>query len=442
MDTDALLAPVARAVHAHVRHRPAAVALRDARSTTTYAELWERATGTADELRRARVTAGGLVAVHLPSGPEAVVAMLGTWLAGAAVLPLDTATPEERRTQLLARSGASAVIDHRDGGRVRPLDGGRPTSGDPAARPAYVIHTSGSTGTPKGVLVGHEALAGHVAACTGLFGLTPADTVLQFASIGFDVAQEEIWPTLAAGATLAFREPGVLDAAGLAATADDLGVTVLQLPTAYWRMLCGELDGAPGPSFDGVRTVVIGGENATTADAHAHRRSPLGRTTLVNGYGPTETVVTATALVLTPGTPVPGTASLPIGGPVGNRLLHVLDERREPAADGTGELWIGGPLLADGYLHDPERTRERFLADPYAKEPGARMYRTGDLVRRLPEGGLEFLGRVDNQVKVRGHRIELDEADRHLMETPGVAAAASFTLDDGAGGRLLAAAGT
>ncbi|MFC7472554.1 AMP-binding protein [Actinomadura keratinilytica] len=221
-----------------------------------------------------------------------------------------------------------------------------------------------------------------------------------------------------------------------------MGVTVLQLPTAYWRMLCGELDGAPGPSFDGVRTVVIGGENATAADAHAHRRSPLGRTTLVNGYGPTETVVTATALVLTPGTPVPGTASLPIGGPVGNRLLHVLDERREPAADGTGELWIGGPLLADGYLHDPERTRERFLADPYAKEPGARMYRTGDLVRRLPEGGLEFLGRVDNQVKVRGHRIELDEADRHLMETPGVAAAASFTLDDGAGGRLLAAAVT
>ncbi|MFB8408828.1 non-ribosomal peptide synthetase [Streptomyces albidoflavus] len=442
MDTDALLAPVARAVHAHVRTRPTAVALRDARSTTTYAELWERATGTADELRRAGVTAGGLVAVHLPSGPGAVVAMLGTWLAGAAVLPLDTATPEERRTQLLARSGASAVIDHRDGGRARPLDGGRPTSGDPAARPAYVIHTSGSTGTPKGVLVGHEALAGHVTACTGLFGLTPDDTVLQFASIGFDVAQEEIWPTLAAGATLAFREPGVLDAAGLAATADDLGVTVLQLPTAYWRMLCGEFDGAPGPSFDGVRTVVIGGENATAADAHAHRRSPLGRTTLVNGYGPTETVVTATALVLTPGTPVPGTASLPIGGPVGNRLLHVLDERREPAADGTGELWIGGPLLADGYLHDPERTRERFLADPYAKEPGARMYRTGDLVRRLPEGGLEFLGRVDNQVKVRGHRIELDEADRHLMETPGVAAAASFTLDDGAGGRLLAAAVT
>ncbi|WP_246574842.1 amino acid adenylation domain-containing protein [Streptomyces genisteinicus] len=436
-------APVVRSVHAHVRATPGAVALRDARGGTTgYAELWERATATARELRRTGVTEGGLVAVHLPAGPEAVVAMLGTWLAGAAVLPLDTATPEERRTQLLGSSGACAVIDHRDGGRPRPLDGGRPVGGDPAVRPAYVIHTSGSTGTPKGVLVGHEALAGHVTACAGLFGLTAADTVLQFASIGFDVAQEEIWPTLAAGGTLAFREPGVPDAASLAATARDLGVTVLQLPTAYWRMLCGELDGASAPSFGGVRTVVIGGENATTADARAHRRSPLGHTTLVNGYGPTETVVTATALVLAPNTPVPDTAGLPIGGPVGERLLHVLDERRLPAADGTGELWIGGPLLADGYLHDPERTRERFLPDPYAEAPGARMYRTGDLVRRLAGGGLEFLGRVDNQVKVRGHRIELDEADRHLMDTPGVAAAAAFTLDDGDGGRLLAAAVT
>ncbi|MEU1290483.1 amino acid adenylation domain-containing protein [Kitasatospora sp. NPDC005856] len=415
---------------------PAATALRTPDTTVSYAELWQRAEDGADELRAHGVRPGDVVAVRLPSGPGAIVAMLGAWLAGAAFLPVDTATPQERREYLLRHSRAVALID---GTGVTGL---RPERAEPLAQahPAYVIYTSGSTGTPKGVLVEHPALAGHVDAVVGLLGLTEADTVLQFASIGFDVAQEEIWPTLAAGGTLAFHGGGVPDSAALADLLRTLAVTVLQLPTAYWRMLCADLDGVDRPGFAGVRTTVIGGESATAADARAHRRTPLGHTVLVNGYGPTETVITATALLLPPDAELGEAGGLPIGRPVGDRRLHVLDDRRQPVTPGEpGELWIGGPLLAAGYLHDPRRTAERFLPDPF-EGPAARMYRTGDLVRRDPDGNLDFLGRIDNQVKIRGHRVELDEVDRHLLDLPGITSAVSFTLDDGTGGHLLAAA--
>ncbi|GHH56952.1 amino acid adenylation domain-containing protein [Streptomyces candidus] len=441
---------ILRLIRAHAAARPAAVALRTPDDTVTYRQLWSCAEQAAQALATRGVRRGDTVAVRMPAGPEAVVAMLATWLAGAAFVPVDTRTPAERLAHILDHSRAVVVLDKETEllevpaerttttSPADPADGSTPLD-DPGA---YVVYTSGSTGAPKGVLVGHRALAGHVTASVDLFALGPHSTVLQFASLGFDVAQEEIWPTLVAGGTLAFHgADSTPDTAQLAAFAAELGVTVLQLPTAYWRMLCVELDGADGPSFAGVRTVVVGGENATTADARAHRRTPLAHTVLVNGYGPTETVITATALVLSPGDDVPGTAGLPIGKPVGDRVARVLDEDHRPVAHGEpGELWIGGALLATGYLYDAARTRERFVPDPYAADPGARMYRTGDMVVRREDGGIEFLGRVDNQVKVRGHRIELDEVDRHLLDTPGITSATAFTLDDGAGGNVLAAA--
>ncbi|WP_329413213.1 amino acid adenylation domain-containing protein [Streptomyces sp. NBC_00704] len=445
---------VVELIHAHAAARPTATALRTPAGAVTYADLWARAGLAAKALTDRGVRPGDTVVVRMPSGPRAIVAMLGSWLAGAAFVPVDMATPAERLVHVIGHSGAVVVLDGDTA--LEPSTGHLPAASTAAGtrpvgagadaplddRGAYVVYTSGSTGVPKGVLVGHRALAGHVRASVDLFALGPHSTVLQFASLGFDVAQEEIWPTLAAGATLAFHGTGsVPDTARLASVAAALEVTVLQLPTAYWRMLCAELDGADGPSFAGVRTVVIGGENATTADARAHRRTPLAHTVLVNGYGPTETVITATALVLAPGDDVPATAGLPIGRPVGERVARVLDEERRPVADGEpGELWIGGELLATGYLHDEARTRDQFPPDPYAAAPGARMYRTGDMVVRREDGGIEFLGRVDNQVKVRGHRIELDEVDRHLLDVPGIVSATAFTLDDGAGGNVLAAA--
>jgi amino acid adenylation domain-containing protein len=423
---------------------PEAVALRTDHDEITYADLWRRADAMRAELSTLGVGAGDIVAVHPPPGPDVVVAMLATWLAGAAFLPMDAAVPDEYRAHLLRDSGATAVFDRTGGLTALDVAGNGAAAGRPPAapgdRPAYVIYTSGSTGTPKGVLVGHRALAGHVTAIARLLDLDHNAGVLQFASIGFDVAQEEIWPTLAAGGTLVLRRAGTVDAAGLATYVRDLGVTVLQLPTAYWRLVCADLHGTADPSYAHVRTVVIGGEAATANDVHVHRNGPLGHCTLVNGYGPTEAVVTATCLALRPDHAVPASTGLPIGAPVGERVLHVLDADRRPVAPGVpGELWIGGRLLADGYLNDPVRTADRFRPDPFAGAAHARMYRTGDLVVRHPNGDLEFLGRLDNQVKVRGHRIELDEVDRHLLDTPGITAAAAITLEDGTGGRTLGA---
>ena len=441
---------------------PQATALRSPTARISYGSLWHRAGLVAQALADQGVRGCDIVAISMPSGPETVVAMLGVWRAGAAFLPIDTATPDERRRYLLDHSRAAAILGpgSADPVRLAPAGGHAGQSGAAPAgaddAPAYVIYTSGSTGTPKGVLVGHAAIAGHTAAVTDYLGLTERDTVLQFASIGFDVAQEEIWPTLTAGGTLAFHTDTLPDARQLAATVHALDVSVLQLPTAYWRALTRELDGAAEPRFAGVRTVVIGGENATAAEARTRLRTPLSHAALVNGYGPTETVVTATVHRLSQddgrddgqdGGQDDGrddarpTGGLPIGGPLGERLLYLLDDERRPVAPGEeGELWIGGPLLAAGYLHDPDRTRERFRPDPFAQAPGARMYRTGDLVKAGPDGALVFLGRVDNQVKVRGHRIELDEVDTHLRDVPGVRDAISFTVDDGAGGARLAAA--
>ncbi|WNI18067.1 non-ribosomal peptide synthetase [Actinacidiphila sp. ITFR-21] len=436
---------IAEDTDAAVRER---VALRTADHAVSYATLWERAQKTGADLSALGVGVGDIVGIRLPSGPDAVVAMLASWLVGAAFLPMDVTVPDDYRDQMLSRSGARAAVD---GEGLRTLAGvggsARPQAGRPGDRAAYAIYTSGSSGSPKGVLVGHEALGGHVAGISQLLGLRHTDTVLQFAGLGFDVAQEEIWPTLAAGGTVAFLDSGdrALSPADLAQRVRELGVSVLQLPTAYWRLVCAQIQGAQGVDVDftGVHTVVVGGEGAGTRDVHVHRDGPLGHCTLVNGYGPTETVVTCTALVLRADEPVPATTGLPIGGPVGERRLHVLDADLRPVAPGSpGELWIGGSLLADGYLGDPVRTAESFRSDPFSPQAGARMYRTGDLVLRHPDGALEYLGRLDNQVKVRGYRIELDEVERHLIDTRGVTAAAAVALDDGTGtgGRTLAAA--
>ncbi|MER8095238.1 non-ribosomal peptide synthetase [Streptomyces goshikiensis] len=443
---------VAERIAATAGHPDAAVreraALRTADATVSYAELWERVSETAVELSVLGVGDGDIVGLRLPSGPGVVAAMLACWHVGAAFLPMDAAAPDAYRDGLLSRSGARAVIDT-DGPRT--LAPG-PAAAHPASdgrddHTAYIIYTSGSTGTPKGVLVGQTALAEHSTGIACLLDLHDTDTVLQFAGLGFDVAQEEIWPTLAVGGTVAFLESAdrALSPAELARQVCALGVTVLQLPTAYWRLLCSQMQGADATdvSFAGVRTVVIGGEGAGTKDVHVHRDGPLGHSTLVNGYGPTETVVTCTAFVLRADEPVPATTGLPIGGPVGARRLHVLDADRRPVAPGTpGELWVGGSPLADGYLGDPERTAERFHPDPFATASNPRMYRTGDLVLRHPTGAVEFLGRLDNQVKIRGYRIELEEVEGYLTGTDGVTAAAAVALDDGTGtgGRVLAAA--
>jgi amino acid adenylation domain-containing protein len=263
---------------------------------------------------------------------------------------------------------------------------------------AYVIHTSGSTGTPNGVAVGRRALARFVAGATARYGVTDTDRVLQFAPLHFDASVEEIFLTLCAGATLVVRNPRMLDSmADFVACCAEYRITVLDLPTAFWH----ELAYAELPMPPSVRTVVIGGEAALPERVARWHRAVGPAVRLLNTYGPTEATVVATVADLRP-----GCHGAPIGRPLPGVRCAVVD----------GELYLLGGCLADGYLHRPELTAARF-----GRIGTERAYRTGDLVRLGTDGQLHFAGRVDDQVKISGHRVDPAEVEAVLAAQPGVA---------------------
>jgi amino acid adenylation domain-containing protein len=392
---------------------------------------------------------GEVVGVCLPRSPAAIAAMLAVWGAGAAYLPLDPSYPDERLVALLAASSARAVITSGELARrltrlrvpatllVVPSDtlpsaASQPAApepnqvpGDPAVGdPAYLIYTSGSTGQPNGVLVEHGALAARVAWMTRSYQLGPGDVVAQFASLSFDTHAEEIYPALVAGAALLLLPDGPASLPDVLRTEAGRAVTVLDLPTAYWHRLTEMLDDVAWPP--GLRLVILGGEQVH-ATAVARWRARFGdRVRLVNTYGPTEATIIATACDLgAADTDLADPAGRPgIGRPISQTTAYVLDPNGRPAPPGTpGELCLGGAGLARGYLGDPARTADRFMPDPYGP-PGSRLYRTGDRVRWRADRTLEFLGRLDNQVKVRGFRVEPGEVEAALTAHPAVGQAA------------------
>ncbi|MDP9846263.1 non-ribosomal peptide synthetase [Streptosporangium lutulentum] len=433
-----------------------ATALSCGDETLTYAGLERRVASLSAALRGRGVGRETVVAVRVDRSIDAVVALLAVWRAGGAYLPVDPELPEERARLLLADSGAALTVTgrhlddlprgevptpHLDGldgpggpevrtGREEPAglgepDGERPgtTSGGPRhADAAYVIYTSGSTGLPKGVVVEHGALAARVAWMKEVYGLGPGDRVVQFASLSFDAHAEEIYPALAAGATLELLPDGAVTLPEILAGPRGREVTVLDLPTAYWHRLVDQMDDVAWP--ERLRLVILGGEQAH-ASAVARWRERFGdRVRLVNTYGPTEATIIATAADLGPadteGRP-------PIGRPIGGVRAIVLDGHGHHAPPGApGELLLGGAGLARGYLGHPDLTAERFVSDPEA----GRLYRTGDLVRWRADGQLEFLGRLDDQMKVRGFRIEPAEIEGRLLAHPGVRQAAVTARDD------------
>ncbi|MFD5086191.1 amino acid adenylation domain-containing protein [Kitasatospora sp. NPDC058406] len=419
--------PVLERFAERVATAPDAPALECGGHTLSYAEL----NRLADELAgRLGPVAGQLVAVRIAPSFDLVVALLAVWKAGAGYLPLDPAHPDERRRLMLRESGAVLLLTDEDGDglRVRPVSD--PAPGDERAGLAYVLYTSGSTGTPKAVAVDHAALAARVDWMAGPDGyrLTPADRIVQFASIGFDTHAEEVWPALATGACVVLLPGGGRTLPELLRGPHGPSVTVLDLPTAYWEELV-SLDGeTPWPAA--LRLVVLGGSEAR-ADAVGRWRDRHGDTVrLVNTYGPTEATVIATAGDLT----APDAARRPpLGRPLPGVRLYVLDERGALLPRGSeGELHIGGTGLARGYLGRPDLTDAAFRPDPFT---GTRMYRTGDRARWRSDGRLEYLGRTDEQVKLRGYRIEPAEIEAALADHPEVARAAAVVL---AGRRLVA----
>ncbi|MGW0435670.1 thioester reductase domain-containing protein [Micromonospora sp. NPDC003197] len=386
--------PVTELIRRAATTHPDRAAVVDGPRQVTYAELLADATGTADRLTALGAGPGTLVAVALPRGVEAVTAILGTLLSGAAYLPLDPDGPVERAETVLAdaRPALSITAD----GIQRRSDG---IDRDPDL--GYVIYTSGSTGRPNGVAVGRAALAHFVAGATHRYGITGTDRVLQFAPLHFDASVEEIFLTLGAGGTLVVRTEHMLESiADLLAGCAEYGVTVLDLPTAYWHELA--YAGLPMPL--GLRTVIIGGEAALPERVARWHETVGADVRLFNTYGPTEATVVATVAELTP-----DETEVPIGLPLpGVRCAVVHDE-----------LWLLGGGLATGYLGQPELTARRFGA-----LAGARAYRTGDRVRLRPDGQLAFAGRVDDEFKISGHRVDPGEVESVLLRHPAVAEAA------------------
>ncbi|MFL6196329.1 MAG: non-ribosomal peptide synthase/polyketide synthase [Thermoanaerobaculia bacterium] len=408
----------------------------------TYGELDRRSDALAGFLIERGVGPEVAVGVSAERSPELVIAFLGILKAGGVYLPLDPAYPEDRRGFMLEDSGASMVLTRAGIAAIAEAPLAGPPAG-PRALPeslAYLIYTSGSTGRPKGVGVPHGAAAAHVEAAAGLFGLDERDRMLWFASPSFDVSMEEVLTPLARGAALVIREAELWSPAELLERIAQLGITVLDLPTAYWHHWAADCEHEKPPRGLALRRVILGGEAMSGEAARRWWRSPLAGIPLINAYGPTETVVSCTALEVDPAVADSAGGTVAIGHPLAGRSAWVLDRYGHGVPDGiAGELCMGGPLLARGYRGRPDVTAERFVPDPFAAEPGARLYRTGDLARRRPDGVLEFLGRVDRQLKVRGFRIEPGEVESALARHPGVGeVAVDARPDQGGEPRLVA----
>jgi amino acid adenylation domain-containing protein len=442
-----------------VARTPEAVALVFGDEHLSYRELNERANKAARYLQRCGVECEARVGVLMERSLEMIWAVLGVLKAGGAYVPLDVTNPGLRVREMIEDAGADVVLTETKwaevlegaGLKLVRVDGaerdelererGEPVSSRvEAGNLAYVIYTSGSTGKPKGVMVSHRALVNHSFAVACRYCLGPADRVLQFASLSFDVAAEELFPSLQSGCCIVLRPfkdvpslPPLLDY-----VSEEL-VTVLNLPASYWHEWVSEF-ALTVPLAPSLRLLVVGSERASAERMAAWRRMAGDRVTWLNAYGTTETTITSTIYRPPNGQLQSNASSMSIGRPIGNTQAYLLDrESQLVPLRIPGELFIGGDGLARGYLNDPVLTACKFVPDPYSDDTGARMYRTGDLARYLDQGDLEFLGRRDEQVKVSGFRVEPGEVEMALQQHPKVRQAAAVIKESPAGDKRLVA---
>ncbi|MEU8712515.1 non-ribosomal peptide synthase/polyketide synthase [Streptomyces sp. NPDC048663] len=415
---------------AQARRAPEAVAVSDGGRELTYAALADWAGRLAARLLADGLAAEDRVGLTMDRSAELVVAQLAVLLAGGVYVPVDTRAPEERRRILLAQAGAAVRLTAADVTAARTAP---PATALPVAEPdrlAYVMFTSGSTGRPKPVAVRHRDIA--ALATDSRFAGGACDRVLLHSPAAFDAATFEVWAPLLNGGRVVVAPAGDVDATVVRRLAADGRLTSLWVTAGLFRLLAQD---APD-CFRGLSQVWTGGD-VVPAQSVRDVLAACPGLTVVDGYGPTETTTFATSLALADPAAVP--ATVPIGHPLDDMRVHVLDARLRSVPPGcAGELYLAGEGVARGYLGRPGDTAARFLADPLGP-PGARMYRTGDLARRRPDGAVEFLGRADDQVKIRGFRVEPGEVETALAAHPDVADVAVLAREDRPGVKRLVA---
>ncbi|MDN3222037.1 non-ribosomal peptide synthetase [Pseudomonas nunensis] len=458
VDLNATRAPYPRdkTIHqlfeAQAEAQPDAIAVVFDGEQMSYAELNRQANQMAHHLIGLGIRPDDRVAICVERGAEMLVGLLAILKSGAGYVPLDPAYPAERLAYMLSDSTPAVLLTQRALQDRLPVLDVPVVILDKAERIAdgyddnpvilslgvrhlaYVIYTSGSTGTPKGVMIEHRGLVNYTLDAIRLFGLTSADTVLQQNTLNFDLSVEEIFPALIAGATLA-------PSRNIFGTSqDDIRPTFLHLTAAHWHTLAAEWHYNPKLAQDqlrDVRLINVTGDALSTQKLQMWEQIRPAHTKLVNTYGPTEATVSCTASYVT-FEALNSNAS--IGTPMANTRIYLLDAHLKPVPFGvTGEIYIGGDGVARGYLNLDKITAERFLPDPFSNLASARLYKTGDLARYRPDGGLEYQGRNDFQVKVRGFRIELGEIEARLGECTGVKEAAVIVREDAPGDKRLVA---
>ena len=440
--------PVHRLFDEQARRTPDRVAVRCAQAALTYEELGRQSDSLGVFLSGCGVGRESLVGIFCERSSEMVTAILGVLKAGAAYVPLDPEYPSERIELMARQSQLAAVLTQtRLKGRLAPLDLPVIELDQPGAwsnlgrreipvfpdNLAYGIFTSGSTGTPKAVLVPHRALTNHMAWMQDQFPLTPNDRVLQKTVFSFDASVWEFFAPLLAGGELVMAQPGEqANPDYLVETIRDFGVTVLQMVPSVLELLVAH---AGFGQLHSLRRLFIGGEALSWSLVERVRQAL--KTEVVNLYGPAEATIDASFSLCAPNA---RSRTAPIGRAIANVQTYVLDRFLSPVPAGVpGELYLGGEALARGYCQRPELTADRFLPNPFSGQPGERLYRTGDRVRLLPGGEMEYLGRTDRQVKIRGLRIELDEIRAQLQALPGVRTAAVVMREDASHQSQLAA---
>jgi amino acid adenylation domain-containing protein len=443
---------------ANVERYPDHLAVVSTTEQITYRELDNRANRLADRLRHLGVQPEMLVGISVERSIEMVVGLLGILKAGGAYVPLDPDYPHERLAFIINDTAMTILVTQsklvaqlpQNQARLVCIDRVSPEE-DQLVSPdlvvpvqpynlVYTMYTSGSTGEPKGVQIEHRSLVNYAIAANAEYSVTSADRILQFASLNFDISAEEIYTSLTSGATLVLRTAETIAIDNFLQHCREWQITLVSLPTAYWHELTIRLETDRRQLPPSLRLVIIGGEKAVISRFRAWQQVVGQQVRLINTYGPTEATIITLYSDLSELEIDPARPEVPIGRPLANVQVHVLDPDLQPVPIGApGELHIGGAALARGYLNRPERTEARFIPNPFSQEFSGRLYKTGDLVRARADGQLEFISRIDRQVKIRGFRIELTEVEMVIDRHPSIAQTFVVAREDRPGDKKLVA---